>query len=44
MANLKERLAQANLGILREWIENDMVFLLIADPDDNRLELYSKQT
>ena len=43
MAHAKERLVQANVVILREWLDNEMVFLLIADPDGNRLELYSGQ-
>jgi catechol 2,3-dioxygenase-like lactoylglutathione lyase family enzyme len=41
MARVKERLALANVSVLREWTENGMQFLLISDPDGNRLELYA---
>jgi hypothetical protein len=40
MASLKAGLAAADVPILREWTDEGTLFLLIADPEGNRLELY----
>ncbi|MGC4043435.1 MAG: VOC family protein [Armatimonas sp.] len=41
LAEIKKKLTGAGVAFLREWAEDGTDFLLVADPDGNRLELYS---